>query len=341
MAIEASQAIMSGHEYEIFDRRDVLGEESYRYFLILDQRQANPAGLTKADQKEYIFVSRYDATIRPQPTVDFLHGASPTQKFADMFLCTDGLPIDQSPRFQGKATITSEYENRDLRMKNIFVIPGSQVWDSAPLSYVRDWSKPFEGGYPDVPYGSNVVVFGQSTLTGYEERKFTPEINRPSMDFPVIRYAEVLLIHAEALFEKNGAITDAELDATINLLRERAGIVALSNAFVAAHGLDMRTEIRRERSVELFKEGHRFDDLRRWKTAEVELPMAIKGVLWKGTQYATDPQYAGIVYPLDADGSIIIEDASRRHFDPQKNYLFPLPTRQLLLNPQLEQNPGW
>ncbi len=340
-AIDASTQVMNSSEYEIFDRRDVLGDESYRYFLILDVKQANPSTFTKSDNKEYILPSKYDATIRPQPTVDFLGAANPTQKCADMFLCTDGLPIDRSPIFQGKSTITSEYENRDLRMINIFVIPGSQIWESAPLSYVRDWSDPFAGGYPDVPSGSNVVVFGQSTLTGYEQRKFTPEIFNPSMDFPVIRYAEVLLINAEALFEKNDAITDAQLDLTINKLRARAGVANLSNAFVASNGLDMRTEIRRERNVELFKEGFRFDDLRRWKTAETELPQAIKGVLWKGTQYETDPQYSGIVYPLDTDGSIIIEDASRRHFDPNKNYLFPLPTRQLLLNPQLTQNPGW
>ena len=340
-AIDASSQVMNSGEYEIFDRRDALGDESYRYFLILDQKQSNPANLTKADEREYILASRYDATIRPQPTVDFLNAANPTQKCADMFLCTDGLPIDQSPRFQGKSTITSEYQNRDLRMKNIFVIPGIQIWESSPLSYVRDWSDPFAGGYPDVASGSNVVVFGQSTRTGYEQRKFTPEIFQPSMDFPVIRYAEVLLTNAEALFEKNDAITDAELDLTINKLRARAGVDNLSNAFVASNGLDMRTEIRRERSVELFKEGFRFDDLRRWKTAETELPQAIKGVLWRGTQYETDPQYSGIVYPLDTDGSIIIEDATRRHFDPNKNYLFPLPTRQLLLNPQLTQNPGW
>lgn len=340
-AIEASGEVMSSGEYALFDRRDVLGDESYRYFLILDEKQANPVSLTKADQKEYIFVSRYDATIRPQPTVDFLHAANPTKKFADMFLCTDGLPIDKSPLFKGKKTITSEYENRDLRMKNIFVIPGSQIWESAPLSYVRDWSNPYAGGYPDVPSGSNVVVFGQSTLTGYEQRKFTPEILNPSMDFPIIRYAEVLLINAEALYEKNGMITDAQLDQTINKLRARAGVASLSNAFASMHGLDMRTEIRRERNIELFKEGQRFDDLRRWKTAETELPQALEGVLWKGTQYETDPQYAGITYPLDAEGNIIIQDASQRHFDPDKNYLFPLPTRQLLLNPQLEQNPNW
>jgi len=161
-----------------------------------------------------------------------------------------------------------------------------------------------------------------------------------STDLPVIRYAEVLLVNAEASFERNSSITDEVLDLTINKLRERAGIEKLSNDFVTSNGLDMRTEIRRERTVELYMESQRFDDLRRWKTAEIEMPQALKGVLWTGTQYETDPQWSSVVFPLDTDGSIIIEDASQRSFE-EKHYLFPLPTRQLLLNPQLEQNPGW
>ncbi len=339
-AIDASDQVISGGQYELFDRRDVLGDESYRYFFILDKKQSNIANLTKTNQKEYILANRYDEVIRPQPTTSFINIVNPTRKFADMFLCKDGLPVDRSPLFQGRLTITSEYENRDLRMKNIFIIPGTQIWESSPIYHVRDWSKPFDGGYPDVPAGSNVVVFGQFTITGYMEHKFGPEIYNPNMDFPVIRYAEVILINAEALYERNGSITDAQLDLTINNLRARAEVAKLSNAFVSSNGLDMRTEIRRERTIELFKEGHRFDDLRRWKTAETEMPQALKGVLWTGTQYATDPQYNGVVYPLDADGSIIVQDASIRRFE-EKHYLFPLPTIQILLNPKLEQNPGW
>ena len=340
-AINSSDQVISSGEYELFDRRDVLGDESYRYFFILDHKQSNPANLTKADQHEYILVNRYDENFRSTPTRGSNNiSTNPTKKFADMFLCTDGLPIDKSPLFQGKQTISSEYENRDLRMKNIFVLPYSQFWESGNTFFVRDWSDPFAGGYPDIPFGANVVDFSIHTRTGYMERKANPEIFHPSLDFPVIRLAEVLLINAEALYEKNGSITDDQLNSTINKLRARAGVADLTNDFVASNGLDMRTEIRRERNVELFKEGQRFDDLRRWKTAEIEMPRALKGVLWKGTQYESDPQYEGVVYPYDEEGNIIIEDASKRSFE-QKNYLFPLPTRQLLLNPQLEQNPGW
>ena len=83
-------------------------------------------------------------------------------------------------------------------------------------------------------------------------------------DFKEFRYAEVLLILAEALYEKNGQITDDQLDITINDLRNRANMPHLTNAFVSANGLNMLEEIRRERTVELAFEGYRRDDLRRW-----------------------------------------------------------------------------
>jgi len=119
-AINASEQVINSGEYEIFDRRDVLGDECYRYFFILDRIQSNVANLTKADQKEYILANRFDNNVRKQPLISVDWTPSPTKKIADMFLCTDGLPISQSPLFQGKLTVASEYENRDLRMKSIF-----------------------------------------------------------------------------------------------------------------------------------------------------------------------------------------------------------------------------
>ena len=76
-------------------------------------------------------------------------------------------------------------------------------------------------------------------------------------DFKEFRYGEVLLILAEALYEKNGQITDEQLDLTINDLRNRANMPRLTNAFVATNGLNMQEEIRRERTVELAFEGYR------------------------------------------------------------------------------------
>jgi hypothetical protein len=119
---------------------------------------------------------------------------------------------------------------------------------------------------------------------------------------------------------------------------------ALTNAHVSGNGLDMRTEIRRERTVELAFEGFRRDDLRRWKTAETLMPMAIKGVRFVGTEY--EQRYPdlriGTDIQVDADGFIVTEAAAARRFLPNKHYLDPLPLQQVQLSKgALTQNPEW
>jgi hypothetical protein len=151
------------------------------------------------------------------------------------------------------------------------------------------------------------------------------------------------LILAEAIYEKNGSISDQDLDRTINVVRSRVNMPPLTNAFVLANGLNMLDEIRRERTVELSFEGYRRDDLRRWKTAETVLPQFIKGVKFVGTEYQT--KYPDLVpgtdIQVDNNGFIIAEDAGSRQFLP-KHYLDPIPLQQIQLsNGTLLQNPGW
>src|SRR5204863_1890377 len=128
----------------------------------------------------------------------------------------------------------------------------------------------------------------------------------------LIRYAEVLLIYVEAKFELNGSITDADLNLTINALRTRVSFAPrLTNAFVTANNLDMREEIRRERTVELALEGFRYDDLIRWKIAEKVLPQDLLGAKfiaadWPGTNPNT--------LKLNANNIVIAEPASTRKF---------------------------
>ena len=103
-------------------------------------------------------------------------------------------------------------------------------------------------------------------------------VNKETVDKMIIRYAEVLLSYAEALFEYNGQISDAQLNATVNKIRARVGFdVKLTNAFVSANGLNMRDEIRRERHVEFIDENLRYDDIIRWKIAEKVLPVTMLG----------------------------------------------------------------
>jgi hypothetical protein len=338
-AISASRSILNSNEYELWDHRAELGDDSYRYFFTLAKTKSNPAGFTKVDNKEAILVQRYDENTRESPRYEHSGTLCPTKKLADMFLDNTGLPITNPKSvFEGYKTLLSEYQNRDPRMTTCFIKPEEKFFLFSQPMYNPDWNNlndPNRG----ILYEVNM---GFWTQTGYRDRKLEAEVSFPlGMDWYIIRLAEVMLIYAEATYEKAGSISDADLNMSINKLRDRVGMPHLTNAFVTDNGLNMREEIRRERTVELSLEGYRFDDLRRWKTAETELNQPLRGIVYKDTEYETDGRWDNIGYSVDAEGAIILEAASNRKFDPNKHYLFPLPTRQILLNPQLEQNPGW
>jgi hypothetical protein len=159
-------------------------------------------------------------------------------------------------------------------------------------------------------------------------------------DRMLMRYAEILLINAEAKFELNGSISDADLNLTVNALRTRAGMtVKLTNAFAAANNLSMREEIRRERTVELALEGFRYDDLIRWKTAETVLPKELLGAKfiaadWPGTSPST--------LRLNAENIVIAEPANTRKFQANRDYLYPVPLNEISTSGNnVKQNPNW
>jgi hypothetical protein len=159
------------------------------------------------------------------------------------------------------------------------------------------------------------------------------------VDYAIIRYAEVLLNFAEATFELNGSISDADLDRSINLLRARGGVAPLTNSLVSNYTLSMREEIRRERRVELAMEGFRYWDLLRWKQAENELPQMILGAKYfEDEALVIDPNWNPM---RTQDGFIITEPATNRNFNPDRDYLWPLPLTELSMNPNLVQNPNW
>lgn len=281
------------------------------------------------DSDEHILSYRYDEAsdtyngrIR-SVIIDFRQ--EPTKFIADAFLCKDGLPIGKSAYKTEYLPLGKEFENRDPRMALTLWKPGD----------------PFRGE-PFVPNLSN------QTRTGYMFKKYgdeqSMEILASRIDEILIRYAEVLLTYAEAVYELNNGISDADLDISINTLRNRfAGhpdqLPSLTNAFVTEHGLDMREEIRRERRVELVSESLRYDDLIRWKTAEKELPREILGAKFDASVYPD--MVPGKDINLNPEGFIIVQAGKSRMFDPEKDYLFPLPLREISLNSNLEQNPNW
>ena len=332
-SIAAARAVIASGEYELFTYTDA-PEESYLQSYMLPGN----------DSKEQILARRYHPEVGGHALGHWLccgNFGDGTKKLADMYVCTDGLPINKSELFKGYGTMTSEYQNRDLRMSNTFITPGS-----TGLKYRsrdnRDGSKPV------------FSVVNTATAPGYKVRKLVSVdedgfVWGQCSEFKhVLKYSEVLLTLAEALYEKNSAISDADLDATINKLRARGGVAKLTNALVSANGLEMLSEIRRERTVELAYDNHRLNDLKRWKTAVTELNQDIKGVNIGGGAWDNAKDKAGKLLfknlgtlARDANGFKIVEPQANRNFS-EKNYMFPLPTQQIQLsNGVLKQNPGW
>lgn len=335
LARDAANDVIQSERYEIFYNNQ-LGNESYRYMFILeDAAQCNPANLNKKDNLEYILAHRHrdgdhlgtNITHGMQANVVYI-----TRKMANMYLCSDGLPIDKSTQFKGYQGATDEFLNRDNRMSNTMLQNGQKYWNND-----GKWRITWDDGDLKNSLSANV-----RSNSGYQNNKWGVERQvadyYESIDYPVIRYAEVLLNYAEAIYELNGAISDEDLDKSLNLVRLRvnSAMPKLSNDFVGKNNLSMREEIRRERTIELFLEGYRIDDLKRWASASIEMIQDQIGVKMSGTWF--EANWAAQSRPLNNEGCIILYDG--RVWD-NKNYLYPLPSDQRQLNPQLGQNPGW
>lgn len=257
---------------------------------------------------------------------------NPTKALVDAYLCSDGLPISKSPLYK-EDTYANIFENRDPRMKMTILAPGGK------------WGGRRDGN----PANTDQTTFtapkfladkqGCVTITGFYYTKYVEipavaAVTRDANDIHVLRYAEILLTWAEALFEQ-GKLTQGDLDKSINLLRTRVGMMPMTLAGLAADGLDVRTEIRRERRIELAREGGRWYDMVRWKEGAL-LAADVKGMK---KSLALVPSHVAN-FKTDAEGYIIV--MSDRQFVSPKHYRFPVPLLQLQRNPNLlPQNPGW
>jgi hypothetical protein len=361
----ASNAAIASNQFALFGtvasnalggNSTILGDSAQKYLFILENPKSNPAGVTKTANHEYLLSYRYDDISKVINTNISRQGTQigPQHKFVNAFLCQDGLPIEKSSLFQGFQTYGSEFINRDNRLRYTIRVNNMYYW-YGNVNYRVTWLN---------DAADNANSLGKTIqIAGYTNQKWVTERNCPdakeSEDYPVIRYAEVLLNYAEAVYERNGAITDADLNKSINLVRLRANknMPPLSNAFVAGNGLDFRTEIRRERFIELYYENFRFDDIKRWHSAATDLITNVGGTAYSNAPAFVSPWPVGIKYTgtqaqvgpnalspaptnaRDANGQLILDNTVRQF--AEKNYLYPIPTQQITLNPALTQNPGW
>lgn len=138
--------------------------------------------------------------------------------------------------------------------------------------------------------------------------------------FPQMKYSEVVLLDAEAKIMSQGAGAGDDL---INLIRDKAGVPHVSGAGM--------TELKLEKELECWLDGCRFDDLVRWGDA----PSVLKD---QGKQI---PSFCG----LNDDGSLNVN--ATRYTNPEygfkagKHDLLPYPQKELDVNPNIVQNPGW
>ncbi|MBU2903609.1 RagB/SusD family nutrient uptake outer membrane protein [Arenibacter algicola] len=275
--------------------------------------------------KENMLVKQYGKDINQLIVSHRVHRnledrVNPTKSLADSYLMTDGLPIDKSPSYVTPSNTLEVFANRDPRMDYSFYKTGDTYSVLTP-TFTLPVLNFQTTGFANRRYGN---------LTDYAA-------GDSFIDHILIRYAEVLLIYAESTYELDEQISNEDLDKSINQLRNRpsVGLPSLTNSFVSSNELDMRNEIRRERRVELALDGFRYWDLIRWKTAEIELPKPIIG------NYFFDEFGDAFIPNLTEDNYILLQSSEVRTFNPEKDYLWPLPTDQIAINPNLEQNPNW
>ena len=328
-AVWATNEIMTSGQFEITGK----GAAAYRDLF------TNP-DLSK--NKEMILFSDYDKDLnRKNNTSTVLNWQwNLSRSLADSYLKLDGTPITETDRTK---TFVDMFTDRDPRMAETIMYPGfinEGNNSTLPTKIVLDY-----GGLGQIKF----LPRTDATYGGWGEN---------ITDLPIIRYAEILLVNAEAKAEL-GILTQNDLNATVNLLRSRVGMPemtinvpidpALEALYPSVSGAlkNVILEIRRERRVELFGEGYRFDDLRRWACGKrldasvaPRMGMIPDATLYSAENIATMQNVLGTNNQGELDIYSKRVDTQARFEDP-KNYLFAIPTNEISINPNLTQNPGW
>ncbi|MDL2281855.1 RagB/SusD family nutrient uptake outer membrane protein [Parabacteroides sp. OttesenSCG-928-G06] len=284
--------------------------------------------------KEVIFERQYsyplyvnDLNRNLSPTSSIYGGwshALPLQSMVDEYECINGHSIKdcealgceyhavrKAAEFDDER---GEYQFRDPRLGATIMYP---FWEWKVDGEVRS-----RYGVDDP--GSKDYIKTETHMSGFLLTKWVDlegeyvDRTRAHKNMTILRYADVLLMKAEALIEKNQELSEAAN--LINLIRKRAG---MPENVKPASQEELRTALRHERRIELAFEGLRYFDIIRWRIAEKVKPGKALGARLKAMSENMDNKF--------------MED----RFWDNKMYLFPVPQNAIDLNPNLTQNPGW
>ena len=259
----------------------------------------------------------------------------PTNSMIEAYLTKDGQIWDPSTA----NSYEDVFKDRDPRMVQSILAPNTP-WEGGKSGDLLSTDDKIYT-YPLLTNNKTAAM----TYSGYYMRKYVEPstvkyVGHDDNDLVMLRYAEVLLNYAEAR-EMLGQLNQADLDKTINLLRDRVGMVHMELSNLPA-GSDIRTEIQRERRIELFFEGHRYFDIIRWKQGHIlgEDLLGVNKRWLDQSRLAVDLDKDLTWKTKDGQQYLLIETG--RTFNPDKHYLLPIPFKQMQLNPNLApQNPGW
>lgn len=243
----------------------------------------------------------------------------PTVSMADAYYTKGGFPVtydEQTKKYTSKDPAfdpTYPLSNRDPRLEMSIMIPAS-----------------------DNGRGGKFIP-GSSNHTGMKIRKWNDytetEKNNSEHNIILMRYAEVLLMRAEALVE-SGTYVESEVMDLVNQVRQRPGVMMPKVEAVEGKNGTLTAEelidiIRHEFRVEFAFEGRRISDIRRWKIGEDVMIDAI------GYDY-NKAKLSPPVYEC--------KKVDTRSFNPARDYVWPIPQNEINTNPFINaanQNPNY
>jgi len=324
-ASDAAEQLIATGTYGIYTTGHP--QTDYYNLFIQQELKGNPEAIMPMRYLTTVLTNGVDRTLGES-------GDGYSKDFVRGFLCTDGLPATLSPLYKGDDSLDAEVKNRDPRLAQQIATRGFDFLGSDTISLPR--------------IGTTVTSTGYQCIKGRSPNLADWNASASTLDFFIFRYAETLLIEAEARAEL-GTCTQTVLDNTINMLRDRVGMPHMVIANLVrdpqSHFPNIPVlidEIRRERRVELGSEGFRFDDLKRWHAGSlINNPETILGIKLLPSVRAE--------YPPDQVNSIVVDANYYVRVYPSysvrtwtdKYYLYPLPIQELTLNTNFKQNPGW
>lgn len=350
-AITACEEIESRGVWKIYTSA---GADSYRKLFDTQNLSTNP---------EVLWFKMYDGDKVGNSVTRYLNTGGGNigicASLVDDYLSKDGRALYGEELLNLKKNYPDELDptNRDPRLAQTVAFPGQRMKPERDKNpYILEWPALAGDG---TAFGTNITGYVMLKHVQIDcEGDYISEFKgtTPAIQF---RYADVLLNHAEALAEQNGAANAAEIIRVLQPLRDRAGMPAVDfdreyndDPNYPFAGLDKYIQaVRRERRVETALEGKRFKDILRWAAAE-ELIIGKRpmGVLFIGSNL---PEHYGNNLKINLSGNtgdalryiLPVQPSSMPQgwqFKPNRDYLQPIKEDMLgIMDGLWKQNPGW